>query len=163
MGKGQSRKTAGKRKWKRHSHLNKMMDIGMEEIKETIRREGMDNTPKSKMPTDVTKMFVIDSGDNSKKALDPNRFKPKPAGLISKNAEKQINKIIKNGLPDNSHLEKEGVFDIWGSEVKPLTVKPVIPDTKKTYHIPAIIKPHSGQSINPSIKAQHELMQKIVD
>lgn len=80
MGKGQARKSNGKRKWKRHSHLNKLMEMGMEEIKETIRRDGMDNTAKSQMSKDVTKMFVIDSGDNARKALDPNRFKPKLGG-----------------------------------------------------------------------------------
>lgn len=127
----------------------------MEEIKETIRREGMVNTPKTQMTTDVSKLFVIDSGDNSKKPLDANRFKPKPSGSFSKNTVKQIDRIIKNGLNDNSHLEREGVFDLWGSDVKPLTVKPILADTKKTYHIPALIKPHSGQSINPSIKAQN--------
>ena len=88
MGKGQSRKGTGKRKWKKHSHLNKLMEIGMQEIKETIRKEGFDNTPKSQMPTDVSKMFVIDAGDSSKKGLDPNRFKPKLAGSLSKNTEK---------------------------------------------------------------------------
>lgn len=144
MGKGQARKSIGKRKWKKHSHLNKLMEMGMEEIKETIRRDGMDNTPKSQMPKDVSKMFVIDAGEGSNKALNPNRFKPKPAGALSKNTHKQLDRIIKNGLKDNSHLEKEGLFDVWGDTFQPHKLKPVIPDTKKTYHIPALIKPHSG-------------------
>lgn len=60
-------------------------------------------------------------------------------------------------------MQREGVFDIWGSDFKPLTPKPILPDTKKTYKIPTLIAPHAGQSINPSIKAQNELMQQIVD
>jgi hypothetical protein len=126
----------------------------------------MDHLPTNQVTSDVTKMFKIDTVPDHEKEgkLDPNRFKKGMRRPMAKIDELKVNKMLRYGIPQDPKPNSGELFDLWGSSTaKPLKARPVIDETKKTYHIPALLKPHSGQSINPSLKAQKDLMKTIVD
>jgi hypothetical protein len=124
----------------------------------------MDHLPTTNISKDVTTLFKIDTQPENEKALDPNRFRKRKNRPMAKIDEMKVNKMLRYGIPEDPKPNKDGLYDLWGnSSKKPVKAKPVHNNTKKTYHIPALLKPHSGQSINPSLKAQKDLMQVIVD
>lgn len=157
MPKGKSKRNNGKRKWRRNKHMNRVnYDEKMAEIVTQIKKDGMVHEPTNQITSDVTKMFKIDTVPAHEKdgKLNPQRFTKtnvRPMATIDK---LKVDKMLRYGIPQQPKADSNELFNLWGDEVKkPLNPKPVIEDTKKTYHIPALLKPHSGQSINPSLKA----------
>lgn len=166
MPKGKSKRNAGKRRWKRQKHQNQLTNHQFEELKNEIQRDGFDHLPTANVSQDVTSMFKIDTlPENERKAkLDPTRFQKKKHRPMAKIDQKKVDKMLKYGIPEEPKPNKDGLYDLWGSNTsKPLKSKPVHIETKKTYNIPVLLKPHSGQSINPSLAAQKDLMQTIVN
>lgn len=71
--------------------------------------------------------------------------------------------MVRYGIPEEKKVNNDEVFDLWGASIKPIKPKPVHEETKKTVKIPVLIAPHSGQSINPSLKASEQLMRTVIE
>ena len=89
--------------------------------------------------TFASTLIVEDENDKIRKPLDPERFKNRPASLPK---TKYNNKIKKQSILD------EPVEDAW-SEGKEVLSK------YKASKVPAIVKPSTGHSYNPTEAAIH--------
>jgi hypothetical protein len=78
MGKGDSKRNSGKRRWKRQNHHNQLAAASMNDIVEQVRADGFSHQPTNNISKDVTKMFKIDSGPEPNQPLDPKRFHKGP-------------------------------------------------------------------------------------
>lgn len=169
MPKGKSRRNIGKRKWRRNKSTNPVQDMYLNQAKEVLAEEPSNPIKKLKVDN-VTSLFKIDTTPNNKVKLDKDRFKKRIELPLAKLDEKKVEDLVKKAKKDPKILERNNInnqeneiFDLWGSEAKkPLREKP----NKKKKHevdVPTVIPPHPGQSINPSLKAQKELMELVVE
>lgn len=164
MGKGDSKRNSGKRRWKRQNHHNQMAAASMNDIVEQVRADGFSHQPTNNISKDVTKMFKIDSGPEPNQPLDPKRFHKGPNQPMALIDQMKVDRMVRYGIPETKkETNDDEVFDLWNDAIKPQYTKPAVLVTKKTYNIPVLIQPHSGQSINPSLKAQEDLMKTIVE
>jgi len=85
--------------------------------------------------------------DKIRKPLDPERFKSRGTPLSK---PKYDNKVKKQSLLD------EPITDVWG-EQKEILCKYKAPT------VPAIVKPLTGHSYNPTAEAIKEVVETIID
>lgn len=168
MPKGKSRRNIGKRKWRTLKASNDAKAIFMEQAKEHLNNN-MINPSKKMVVGPVESLFTIDTTPDTKKPLDKDRFKRRLVEPLSKLDTKKVDDLLRRAkvnpvvLEKPEEVKKPEVFDLWG-EAAPAPFKPR-PETRKLrkeVDVPTIIPPHAGQSINPSLGAQKELMELVV-
>lgn len=168
MPKGKSRRNIGKRKWRRHKHTNAVQEIFLNQAKEEFSKDPLLPVKKLKVGP-VTSLFKIDTNPNTKSPLDKDRFKKGAPAPLAKLDMKKIDALIKKShknpeiLNNEEEQKKPEVFDLWANPTPTATTRPKHKETKKNLKVPTVIIPHAGQSINPSMKAQKELMKLVVD
>lgn len=168
MPKGKSRRNIGKRKWRTLKATNVVKEVYMQQAKEKLNEMSINPSKKLKVGP-VESLFTIDTTADSRKPLDKDRFKKRIVEPLSKLDTKKVDLLLKRAKVNPEVLEgkpeqkKEEVFDLWGdSAPKPLRPKPVGRKLRKEIEVPTIIPPHAGQSINPSLGSQKELMELVV-
>lgn len=125
-------------------------------------------------------LFKVDTtADLATKAkLDKDRFKKKQNILpdrLGKQIQKIAHNINKNQNGDsnqkngNTEVKKAGPMDLWGTPVpkaSELSKNKNRQDSKRQeglIFVPNVLKPHAGESYNPSQDSHNALLQNIVD
>lgn len=117
-------------------------------------------------------LFKIDTkpSERIQKKLDSKRFQRKmQLGDKSAHEEKIVKGLVKklktqaNTGSNAKDSKKNEVFDLWGTQQENLNTKPSYKTRAKEIHPPSVIVPHPGQSINPTLGSQKDLMKKVVD
>lgn len=171
MGKKKIGGKSKKAKWNKLSDSSQVQQKLANDIQETLGESGFGSKRSSK--TNLSQMFKIDIKPNqkTKERLEKDRFKKKQQlDMVSKNESKIVKKIIKKIDKKENQGKKQDsqaqMVDLWGSEAPHTIPKPVIPTRSqklKNVAVPNILTPHGGQSYNPSMRDQHELMKIVVD
>lgn len=161
---------AGKKKWKRQSNTEGLQLHDLSEARKMISEQTRKNRKEPSYRIQVEPDLAI------KKRLDKDRFKEKFADNRSKLENQHIKrrqKIIEkrerapsaplqgSKLVHAKDDDLEAEFDLWDKDMKIIHKKPEIV-TNKELTVPKILKPHAGQSYNPSFDDQLELMKHIV-
>lgn len=161
---------AGKKKWSKQSNTDQLQ---LHELKQTQKNaRDLSNKKIEKKPKSAGFKIQIEPDQAMKKRLEKDRFKAKKYELTSKSeikkaraAEKSLKvlekeKEIKKEIP--KHSDPSTDFDLWGEDLRILHPKPQV-KTLKELEVPTIVTPHAGQSYNPAVDAQLNLMEQIVE
>lgn len=154
------------KKWKKKlANSNDLKSVNKE------AKEAMLNlrTIKKGKKQPVTSLFTIntDPSKSMQKRLKKDRFKRQLIeGEFSKHEDLEIKKITKklaSSVDANASKkqEKPEVFDIWDTDSF-VKEKPNVAPNSKKLNTPVLIPPHAGQSINPTLQSQQELMALVV-
>lgn len=116
----------------------------------------------------ATSLFSINTAPSKsmQTRLKKDRFRRQLVeGEFSKHEDMEIKKLAKKITGKEkkaSKKEKEPeVFDIWGTDTK-VTEKPQVSANSKKLSTPVLVPPHAGQSINPTLQSQKDLMNLVV-
>ena len=155
----------GKKNWRRNIDVS-----GLEtEIENQKQQAKLEKEAKEQLKNKP--LFYIDEKPDTKRQrtpLDPNRFKkkvkeltPTEAKAVSKlqaklQRKEEVKIAIANArIPNGESIEE----DAWDEE----DTKPNSRAQSDDMRIPAILRPHEGQSYNPTFKAHKDLMELVVE
>ena len=153
------------KKWKKK--IDNATDL--KELNEEAKEEMQNLRPirKGKKKA-VTSLFSIntDPSKSMQKRLKKDRFRRQLVeGEFSKHEDLKVKKLAKklaNKAGEKAPEEKKPeVFDIWATEAK-VTEPPKFADNSKKLSTPVLVPPHAGQSINPTLQSQKDLMELVV-
>ena len=85
-------------------------------------------------------------------------------GEFSKHEDIEIKKLAKKIASQDGKAAEEKkpeVFDIWAVDTI-VTKQPKFTANSKKLSTPVLIPPHAGQSINPTLQSQKDLMKLVV-
>lgn len=170
------RATKGKKRWAKNIDITGLLN----EREEIRQREAAEAKVQEKLKQQQ-QLFYVDSGSNTisqkvRQALDPDRFKKKPSKRIqSKHEEKLIRrkaKALQKSEQESAkstehsvskHVENNDadLDDLWGEEAP--KVKSKIVKLETDIKVAAVVKPHAGQSYNPSFKEHKTLLNEVVE
>ena len=156
---------SNKKKWKRASDTQGLQLNDLQEAKNMVSEKTLSSS-KTKRTGPSFKIEILPDAAIQKK-LESDRFKRKEYESVSKTEEKLLKRkerAIEVEAPKKEKqvdIDVEPAFDIWEEDMNIGFKKPVI-KTIKEVEMPKILKPHAGQSYNPSMQDQTDLMKIIV-
>lgn len=158
---------SGKKKWKRASDTQALQLQDLQEARAQVREA---SKPKSGDKAPLFKIEVqADAG--LKKRLDKDRFKrkdreeevSKTEAKLLRRTEKGLEEQAREPAPSDRLDDAQPKIDVWNENLNIVYKKPVLEGIGKAYEVPKTLKPHGGQSYNPSLEDQTQLMSLVVE